>query len=137
MVSLESIKTGPVIWACDEDDRNQFDFNSTGRTFRRVTERCVDHLTMKVSGRYGRSWGWVVSPVGTSGQISRRRRLSRLSDMAPWPLWLVPESIAGRAPAPRLVWGNRERTRGSYRRLGRAFVADSSGRGARGTGKGV
>ena len=50
-LSLESTETGEVIWACHEDDRNKFDFNSTGRTLRRVAERCVNHLVKKITGK--------------------------------------------------------------------------------------
>ena len=50
-VTLVSTKTGEVIWACHEDDRNKFDFNSTGRTFRRVAERCINHLVRKIRGK--------------------------------------------------------------------------------------
>lgn len=43
-------ETGEVVWSCSQDDRNKFDFNSTGRTFRRVAERCVNLLVKEISG---------------------------------------------------------------------------------------
>lgn len=48
-LSLVSSESGAIVWACHEDDRNKFDFNSTGRTFRRVAERCVNHLVNEIS----------------------------------------------------------------------------------------
>ncbi len=48
-LSLVSSESGTIVWACHEDDRDKFDFNSTGHTFRRVAERCVNHLINKIS----------------------------------------------------------------------------------------
>ncbi len=49
-LSMVNTGTGQIVWSCNEDDRNKFDFNSTGRTFRRVAERCVNHLVKAIAG---------------------------------------------------------------------------------------
>lgn len=49
-LSLVSTETGEVVWACHEDDRDKFDFNSTGKSLRRVAERCVNHLVKEIRG---------------------------------------------------------------------------------------
>ena len=51
MLTMVSAETGQIVWSCNQDDRDKFDFNSTGKTFRRVAERCTNLLVKEITGK--------------------------------------------------------------------------------------